>query len=65
MFNNPLSPATACFERDVCLGDVVQVIDAMDDRMDGSSINIRSEISHGVSHWHSAKELNPLGSEDI
>jgi hypothetical protein len=65
MSDNPLSSATACFEREVRIGDVVQIIDAMDNRTDRSSINICSKISHGVPHWHSAKELNPLGSEDI
>jgi hypothetical protein len=64
MFDNPLSSATACFEREVRLGDVVKVIDAMDDWTDGASINIRSKISHGVPHWRSTKELNPFRSED-
>src|ERR1019366_5097477 len=65
MFDNALSSTAFFFEREVRSCNVVQVIDAMDDRADRSVINVRGKITHGVLHGCSVKGLNLLGSEDL
>ena len=64
MSDHPLSSTAACFKREVRPSNVVQVIGAMDNRIDGARINIRCQISHRVPHWLRAKGLNPPGPKD-